>query len=280
MRTLYVSDLDGTLLASESVISDESIRLINQAISRGIEFTVATGRAAAFCVDLISPLNLTLPVILMNGVFLYDLQKHRYLLCNDISADLATEVLRLLDQKGINCFLYQLIDNDLLIYHKPAANPYETHYIQRCQNHSGLQLAEVSSLTALSDFPGNAKVAYITVAGEYKDLAKIVEAINPLEGISCALSQDAYIAQMWNLEIFDAKADKKNGVAFIKNHYGFDQVCVFGDNSNDIGMFQEADFSCAMENAVASIKSLASCCIGSNKDDSVAKWLNCEAALI
>ena len=45
MKTLYVSDLDGTLLRSDAKISPESCRLLNGLIDRGMLFTYATARA-------------------------------------------------------------------------------------------------------------------------------------------------------------------------------------------------------------------------------------------
>ena len=42
-KTLYVSDLDGTLLNNESLVSQESAQGLNRLIHDGALFTVATG---------------------------------------------------------------------------------------------------------------------------------------------------------------------------------------------------------------------------------------------
>ena len=62
-----------------------------------------------------------------------------------------------------------------------------------------------------------------------------------------------------------------------KELLGCDRVVVFGDGENDMDMFQMADESYAMENAVEELKEIATDIIGSNNDDGVAKWLlqNC-----
>ena len=44
-RTLYVSDLDGTLLNKQDRINPESIRIINDQVSKGMLFTYATARS-------------------------------------------------------------------------------------------------------------------------------------------------------------------------------------------------------------------------------------------
>ena len=44
MRTLYVSDLDGTLLNRQICLSNNTIQTINQLIAEGMLFTYATAR--------------------------------------------------------------------------------------------------------------------------------------------------------------------------------------------------------------------------------------------
>ena len=43
--TLYVSDLDGTLLNSQGEISSYSLKVINELIEQGMKFTYATARS-------------------------------------------------------------------------------------------------------------------------------------------------------------------------------------------------------------------------------------------
>ena len=42
MRTLYISDLDGTLLNSRKEITDYSSEIINSCIASGVLFSIAT----------------------------------------------------------------------------------------------------------------------------------------------------------------------------------------------------------------------------------------------
>lgn len=45
MKTLYVSDLDGTLLNSDTRLSDATIKTINALVEEGMHFTFATARS-------------------------------------------------------------------------------------------------------------------------------------------------------------------------------------------------------------------------------------------
>lgn len=48
MKTLYVSDLDGTLLTPEKEISKASADILNHLIRKGLLFTVATARSPGY----------------------------------------------------------------------------------------------------------------------------------------------------------------------------------------------------------------------------------------
>lgn len=45
MKTLYVTDLDGTLLNTQNFINPYSIEIINSLVEKGMIFTYATARS-------------------------------------------------------------------------------------------------------------------------------------------------------------------------------------------------------------------------------------------
>lgn len=67
MKTLYVSDLDGTLLNHSDQISDYSLKILNHLIENGLSFTYATARSLSSASKVTKGLNLKLPVIVYNG---------------------------------------------------------------------------------------------------------------------------------------------------------------------------------------------------------------------
>ena len=77
----------------------------------------------------------------------------------------------------------------------------------------------------------------------------------------------------WYLEIFSHKASKSNGLRFLREEYGFDEIVAFGDNLNDLPMFEQADIKVAVENARDEVKAAADHIIGTNGEDGVAQWL-------
>lgn len=51
MKTLYITDLDGTLLDANSQVSAEAVEVLNPMLDDGLLFTVATARTPATVVD-------------------------------------------------------------------------------------------------------------------------------------------------------------------------------------------------------------------------------------
>lgn len=78
---------------------------------------------------------------------------------------------------------------------------------------------------------------------------------------------------MWYLELYSKKASKYHGVQFLRSHYGFDTVVCFGDNHNDLPLFEASDIKIAVGNSVNELKEKADIIIGCNTEEGVANWL-------
>ena len=79
MKKLYITDLDGTLLNQNASISPYSEQVIKKIIKQGIHFTIATGRSPIRIFSILQNIPLKLPVILMNGAAIYDIENQKCL---------------------------------------------------------------------------------------------------------------------------------------------------------------------------------------------------------
>ena len=61
---------------------------------------------------------------------------------------------------------------------------------------------------------------------------------------------------------------------FLRDYLHPERIICFGDNLNDIPMFEAADHSIAVENAVAAVKEAADEIIGKNTDNAVAAYIS------
>lgn len=74
-----------------------------------------------------------------------------------------------------------------------------------------------------------------------------------------------------SLDIISNNAGKEVGIRELQKKFqlGTDEIAVFGDNMNDIGMFREVTHSYAMDNALLPVKKAAFQVIGSNNEQAV-----------
>lgn len=72
MSTLYVSDLDGTLLRSDEKISQYTSSVINSLTKKGMLFSYATARSLITAKKVTSGINAKIPLIVYNGAFVID----------------------------------------------------------------------------------------------------------------------------------------------------------------------------------------------------------------
>ena len=73
MPTLYVSDLDGTLLNREDRLSPYTIRVLQEVQQReDVYFSYATARSHVTAAQVTQGLTVALPVIVYNGAFIIE----------------------------------------------------------------------------------------------------------------------------------------------------------------------------------------------------------------
>ncbi len=72
MKTLYVTDLDGTLLRSNERTSDFTNQTINKLVDMGMVFSYATARSFKTAHKVTAGMSAEFPVIVYNGTLIVD----------------------------------------------------------------------------------------------------------------------------------------------------------------------------------------------------------------
>ena len=106
MQTLYITDLDGTLLGADGRVSAESVRILAPMLRRGLPLTVATARSPATVVQLLQALPITQPAVLMTGTILYDLPARRTNGTQCLSAQSVAAMCGVLRREGAEALAY------------------------------------------------------------------------------------------------------------------------------------------------------------------------------
>ena len=272
MGTLYISDLDGTLFNKEKKISEKSIKLLNQCMESGMKFSIATARMPYGCDYRLKELQLSIPGILTNGVFLYDFKRKEYISVEPIKTESAEKVIRLMEDEGLSCFVYVYCKDGIHIYY---GNPELEQQAQYYSDRARKNCSEVSFQEDLQTVRQVGDVFYIAYSGRKEVLEPVCTKLEGIEGVDYSFYLNIYNG-LYCLEAYSNKASKQSALLKLKEYVGCDKVVVFGDNWNDVPMIEVADRSYAPENALEEIKEMVTGVIPSCNDDGVARFLSGE----
>lgn len=269
-QTLYISDLDGTLLNRDSVVSPHSIEKINALLQKGMLFTVATARTPATVVPLLQQLNLNIPAILMNGAVLYDIQQRRYIRSNGFTDNSALRYISLLEKRELVPFVYRIAHNKLQVFHKPLANDMQREFKRQRENtpYKDFILTTDYQKELLDNPP-----LFLLVIDRFDKLQTAAAEISRAGKCSIFCYRDIIDPEYGNLEIYPKGVSKAATAQEIITRLNPWEVVVFGDNLNDLPLFRVADRRYAPENAMDEIKQQATAIIADNDHDGVARFL-------
>ena len=122
LDTLFISGLDDTLINENNNMSAYSRVELNRMIDEGLNFTISTIRTPASLIEPLSGIRLKLPVIVMDGAALYNIQEKRFEKVYVISNDTAASMREFLINSGISFFTNIVIDDTILIYYGDSDN--------------------------------------------------------------------------------------------------------------------------------------------------------------
>ncbi len=267
-KTLYISDLDGTLLTPQKELSPRTVEIINRLLDQGMLFSVATARSAATAVELLSPLRLSAPGVLLNGALIYDFAKKEYVDCAPISYEAAKQALQVLEACARPPFLYTLDHNEVCVEFVRLANPHEQAFFE---SRKGKAYKRFEQVDALQIHPTD-QIIYFTLQDSREVLQPLYEAMEKIPGLRAAFYKDNY-SDVYYLELFSEAASKSNGVQKIKKLCAAEKIVAFGDNYNDLDMLRISDVGVVVEDGVGAAKEAADVIIEPSSRDSVARYL-------
>ena len=266
-KTLYVTDLDGTLLNTQDRISPFSIRVINELVEKGMLFTYATARSLVSASKVTQGLSTNIPVIAYNGAFILQPSTGAILYQVKFTKDECAFVREVLNRYRISPLVYSYVGGVERVSWIPE---YENDGVRRYLN--ARQGDRRFRAVMGQDILYEGDMFYFTCIGEKEELAPVHDLFSKDSRYRCTLQQELYRPEYW-CEIMPAPASKANAIRKLKEMWGCTRVVSFGDAINDMPMFEISDECYAVENAVDELKAAADGVIQSNEDDGVARWL-------
>lgn len=269
MKTLYISDLDGTLLSPSATLTKRTINILNELMQQGVLFTVATARSIASVKYILKDLDITLPIVLMNGVCIYDPLKKEYIKVEALSREEVRTLIAVIEENNVKGFLYTLNKGKLATYYEELSNRSLKKFYDERVNKYYKTFTHVDNFSMLIDD----SIIYFTLMDSRENLEQISKIVDGLPNINSVFYKDNYSKDMWYLEIFSKHASKYHAINFLRSYLSIDRIIGFGDNQNDILLFDACDKSYAVENAIDELKLKADGIIGRNTEDAVPIWL-------
>jgi len=267
MKTLYVSDLDGTLLNGKEKLSDFTIDIINDLVNKGTIFSYATARSFVTSAKVTAGLNTNFPAIIYNGAFIIETNSKEIMLSNFFKESEVQYIKGILIKHRIFPIVYSILDGkERFSYCTGHMNHGKKIFLE--SRKGDIRLLKRDN----SDDVYMGRPFYFTCIGDEFELAPLNDIFKDDTRFYSVFQKDIYSGEQW-LEILPVQATKANAILRLKKHLDCDKVISFGDAKNDIPMFEISDECYAVENAAIELKKIATAVIGNNENDGVAKWL-------
>ena len=253
---LLLSDVDGTLVTKEKMLTERARRAVLALNDRGIRFAITSGRLPRGMAMLVEPLQISTPIAGFNGG-VYVQPDMSVIEGRTIGPDAAREAVNLLDQTGLDAWVYT---GDAWLVRDPDA-PHVAHETQTVQfgpkivDDFGAALDRVSKIVGVTDDRERMRRA----EAEARQRLGL--------GAAATRSQDYY------LDITHPEANKGAVLDFLSRHFGIDPsaIMTIGDMPNDVLMFRKSGFSVAMGQAAPEVKGHANAVTDSSEEEGFAK---------
>ncbi|KAJ6812894.1 uncharacterized protein M6B38_146160 [Iris pallida] len=260
-------DMDGTLLNSKSQITTTTAEALLEAVSRGVNIVIATGKTRPAVISALSMVNLagkdgivseSSPGIFLQGLLVYG-RSGKEIARRNLDQDVCREaflyslenevpLIAFCQDRCLTLFDHPLVDSLHTIYHEPKAE------IMSSVEHL-LAAADIQKLLFLDTAEGVSSILRPHWAEVIEGRAGVVQ------------------AQPDMLEIVPAGTSKGKGVKILLDHLGIStkEIMAIGDGENDVEMLELASLGVALRNGSEKAKAVADVIGATNDEDGAAE---------
>ena len=274
MSRLFLSDLDGTLVDRHARLSPFCRQQLTRLLDGGLAFSIATARSVHSLAPILDGLPIRLPIVELNGAFITDLKTKAPLVCHALAVDVAAATFDWALNSGVPPFVSTFAHGRQNLYPPLAlANAGIAWY------DASRRAARDNRLRGACDPRGllGQQVVCVTLIAERTRLAPIAAAIAAAfpGQANTLLYENAYQPGWFWLTVQSHRASKAHALRALAEGAGIDlaRTTVFGDEINDVSMFELAGRGVAVENAIAELKRIAHEIIGPHHQGSVVRYL-------
>ncbi|MBN3534480.1 HAD family hydrolase [Mycoplasma procyoni] len=267
----FFFDLDGTLLNSQKVISQQNIDSINKLNKESKNVFIATGRPYYFAKQEAFLTQTKFPIIACNGAIIYDFQKDEIVYQNPIVKEAAKEVFDSLQQNNTTFLVYTT--KQIFGFTRANYNPEWFEWLESSINQRESQFRFGFDWKDLNNFDINKHdvIKFLVIKSDSleQDIENARKSLLEIKNIYLLTSQTRVI------DIMPVGSSKGNGIKILSEKFNLnlDESISFGDEDNDVSMFETTKYSVAMGQSKDSIKQKATFTTTSNNESGVSHFL-------
>lgn len=252
---LIAVDVDGTLLNSNSNLTEGTENAIKKAVEGGVLFTVSTGRPAAGVKRFSQITNKDMPFILYNGAVVMMSVSEKVLYRQGLDIVTAEEIIA--EGKKRNTTIALWTEKSLCAF----------ELNDRIKSYKSISGIEPLVIKKLDDLKGETIIKVLW----YDEIDKIFDYQTEMKK-KLGQKANCHISRPYFLEFVDLRASKAIALEKIGKSFGIrnDEMIAVGDGYNDISMIKYAGLGVAMGNAPDGVKAVADITAPTNDDDGVA----------
>ena len=285
MYKLVAIDLDGTMLNSYGMITENTKKTIKKIEKQGVEVVIASGRPIDSIKTIAREIESKNYFIAGNGAIVYDVKKDEIIYEKTMPKVKVLEIIKICEENSIAYNVYTeqeilatALKYNVLYYHKENLKKEES------------QRTKINIVNDMYEYikdKEDARFLKITICDESKSvfnsIIRKLKEINNIEILDVShmarktiiQETEEYLISYYYTEISTNDVDKWNAIEFfffilnIKK----EEVMAIGDNSNDKMMIENSGLGVAMKQSTPSIIEIANEITDDNNDDGVAKIL-------
>ena len=256
--SLVISDVDGTLLTKDKVLTARARAAVKAVQDTGIKFAITSGRPPRGMAMLVEPLALKTPIGGFNGAIFVKpdmsiIEEHVF------AVECAEEAIEIILQAGLDAWVYAGAD---WLIRDPLA-PHVEHeqwvvkFAPRIVSDLGAGLDQAVKVTGVSD--------------DHDKVARCEAALRNQLGTRASIVR----SQPYYIDVTHPDANKGVVVDTLSNLLAIskDRILTIGDMPSDTLMFRRSGISIAMGNAAPEVKAQARFVTDSNEDEGFAKTM-------
>lgn len=283
MYKLIAVDLDGTMLNSYGIVTENTKNVIKNVINKGTDVIIASGRPIDSIMAIAKEIGSENYFIAGNGALVYDIKNDEVVYEKFMSKEKVLEIIKICEENSISYNVYTdetilatSLKYNVLYYHKENLKKEES------------KKTNISIVKDMYDYVknmNNAKFLKVTICDDIKSvfnsILKKINKIKDIEVLDVSHMSSKTITQgteeisieYYYTEITCKDVDKWNAIEYLADRINVkrEEVIAIGDNINDKKMIEEAGLGIAMKGSTPCVTEVADYITDTNNDDGVAK---------